>query len=119
MRRNGLCGLPERGIYKKHGRRDGGQDKKRVRASFIAKLVLDVDSCAFDIGAGPVRICEMAGTCTRGHVYAIAFKMHAADSFRKNQKSLVNNISVVEAKTRKRSHRCRRRHMPYRWVFGQ
>lgn len=72
--------------------------KAEVRAVSIAKLMLDQDSVAYDIGAGTGSVSvEMAGICTKGHVYAIECKADAAVLANKNKKHFgLSNLTVVE-----------------------
>lgn len=72
--------------------------KAEVRAVSIAKLMLEPDSVAYDIGAGTGSVSvEMAGICTRGHVYAVECKPEAAALTRQNKKRFgLANLTVVE-----------------------
>lgn len=75
--------------------------KAEVRAVSIAKLMLEADSVVYDIGAGTGSVAvEMAGVCTRGHVYAIECKPEAAALADKNRKHFgLYNLTVVEGMT--------------------
>ena len=72
--------------------------KGEIRAISIAKLMLDADSVAYDIGAGTGSVSvEMAGICSRGEVYAIECRKDAAELIRVNKKRFtLHNLSVVE-----------------------
>lgn len=72
--------------------------KAEVRAVSIAKLMLEPDSVAYDIGAGTGSVSvEMAGICTRGHVYAVECKPEAAALAERNKKRFgLSNLTVVE-----------------------
>ena len=72
--------------------------KAEVRAVSIAKLMLEPDSVAYDIGAGTGSVSvEMAGICTHGHVYAVECKPEAAALAERNKKRFgLSNLTVVE-----------------------
>lgn len=72
--------------------------KGEIRAISIAKLMLDADSVAYDIGAGTGSVSvEMAGICSRGEVYAIECRKDAAELIRVNRKRFaLHNLTVVE-----------------------
>ena len=72
--------------------------KAEVRAVSIAKLMLEPDSVAYDIGAGTGSVSvEMAGICTHGHVYAVECKPEAAALAERNRKRFgLSNLTVVE-----------------------
>ena len=72
--------------------------KAEVRAVSVAKLRLEPDSVAYDIGAGTGSVSvEMAGICTRGHVYAVECKPEAAALAERNKKRFgLSNLTVVE-----------------------
>lgn len=72
--------------------------KSEIRAISIAKLMLDLDSVAYDIGAGTGSVSvEMAGICRHGEVYAIECRKDAVELLRRNKKRfMLPNLNVVE-----------------------
>lgn len=72
--------------------------KAEVRAVSVAKLMLEADSIAYDIGAGTGSVSvEMAGFCSKGQVYAIEYKPEAVELVKKNKEHFgLTNLTIVE-----------------------
>ena len=72
--------------------------KAEIRAVSVAKLMLDQDSIVYDIGAGTGSVSvEMAGICTKGHVYAVECKPEAALLAARNKQHFgLDNLTVIE-----------------------
>jgi len=94
-----VASLPDEAFLRSVG--EGGNvpmTKAEVRAVSVAKLMLEPDSVAYDVGAGTGSVSiEMAGVCTKGHVYAIECKPEAAVLLKKNKNHFgAGNVTIVE-----------------------
>jgi len=90
--------LPDDAFVRSTGGKVVPMTKGEIRAISIAKLMLDADSVAYDIGAGTGSVSvEMAGICSRGEVYAIECRKDAAELIRVNKKRFaLHNLNVIE-----------------------
>ena len=90
--------LPDDAFIRNAGGKVVPMTKSEIRAISLAKLMLEPDSIAYDIGAGTGSVSvEMAGVCRRGQVYAIECRKDACDLILQNRRRFgLNNLTVVE-----------------------